>query len=146
MAEPPSAEPDAGSQALFCSWDSHLIANIVAFGTGLTAMSGGGGSPAVGAVADLGPRGSQLPHWILVQTDEHGVSLFASDRSGTKGRQLVEASRDTFRATLNRNIGQILLMLFVPGHPSIALKGKWGPLHREPIRVARAVMTMAKVS
>ena len=135
------------AEALFQSWDSHLLAIAAALGTGLTATSSGGGSPAVGALASLGSSsGSKLPHRILVQTDDQGIRLFASDRRGEKRRLLFEVPAGTFRASLHRYPGQILLMLFVPEHPAISLKGKWGPMRHGPIQVARTVLRLAKES
>jgi hypothetical protein len=140
----PTGGTDEAPAALFRSWDSHLLASIAAFVVGV--LGGGGGGSSAGAAANVGSLPPQLPRWILVETDALGVRLFASNRSGAKGGQLLEAGQGTFRASLHRNVGQIQLMLFVPEERSVALKGRWGPFRRGPIRVARAVVGLAKAT
>ena len=143
MVEPLTAGSEIVLEAVFRSWDSHLLSDIAAFGVGAVGAGGPEGEVVAGAVAHLGSRPSQLPHWILVHTDANGVSLFASDTRGTKGRQLLEAGRGTFRASLHRSIGQVQLMLFVPDSPSVALRAKSGPRRRTTLQVARTVLALA---
>jgi hypothetical protein len=95
---------------------------------------------------DLGPGRSQPPHWILLRTEKNDLHLFASDKRGKEGRRLLGASRGTFRASRHQNLGQVQLMLFLPGQPAIALKGKAAFGRRNQVRVARAVLEMAKES
>jgi hypothetical protein len=131
---------------LFRSGDSHLLSDIGAFGVGVGIAHGPGGDAAVIAASELGLGRSQQPHWILVQADEDTLLLFASDKRATKGRLLLEASRGTFRASLHRTIGQIQLMVFVQGQPSVALRGKAGFGRRNQVLVARADLDLAKAS
>jgi hypothetical protein len=100
----------------------------------------------MGAITSLGSQNPQLPHWVLLQTDEAGIHLFASDRDGARRGLLLEAAAKTYRAALHRSIGQIVLMIFVLDQPPISLKGRWGPVARKPIRVAREVIALAKKS
>ncbi len=139
----PAHGNDEARTALFRSWDTHRLAKMTSFVVGVMG-AGAVGSPAAAGAADMGSLPPQLPRWVLVQTDAHGVRLFASNRNGTKGGQLLEAGRGTFRASLHRNAGQIQLMLFVPEERPVALKGRWSPFRRGPIRVARAIVALAK--
>lgn len=146
MKESPTAQSEQVMEGLFRTWDSHLRSDVIAFGVGAGLAHGPGGDAIAGAAMHLGSGQSQLPHWILVQTDESGLLLFSSDKQGAKGHRLLGASRGTFRASLHRNIGQVQLMVFIPGQPSIALRGKAVLGRRKQIRVARAVVEMAKAS
>jgi hypothetical protein len=133
-------------EALFRTWDSHLFRDIAAFGAGATMTTSPGGDKVAGAVVGLGSTGSDLPKWVLVHADAEGVCLFASDKSGSKGRELLAAAPGTFRAAQHRTFGQVQLMLYMPEQPSVALRSKSGLRSRAPARLARAVMDMAKVS
>lgn len=130
-------------EALFRTWDSRLVAAIAALGRGLTGISKGGGSvPPAGTKSDPAQPPKEQD-WVLVRVDDLGVHLFASDRSGARGPVLGEASPGTFRASLYRYIGEIQLILFFPDQDSVTLKGRWTPLQRKPIQVARAVLGLA---
>lgn len=132
-------------EAVFRTWDSHLLANIGAFGIGVSSALGLGPTSSVaGVVANVPAQHAEGSRWILVRTDADGVHIFASDHRGSEGRRLLDASRGAFRASLHLYVGEILLMLFVPEHPTTSLKGKWGPFNRGPIRVARTVVDLAK--
>jgi hypothetical protein len=131
---------------LFRSRDSHLLSDIAAFGVGAGFAHGPGGDAAVIAASELGSGRPPQPHWVLVQADEDTLLMFASDKRGRKGRLLRKASRGTFRASLHRTIGQIQLTVFVHGQPSVALRGKAGFGRLKQVRVARAVVDLAKAS
>jgi hypothetical protein len=133
-------------EALFHSWDSRSLSDIVALGLGAGVAQGPGGSTVAGAVLDLGPGAAKSAHWILVRTEENDLYLFASDKRGKEARPLVGASRGTFRASLHQNFGQVQLILFLRDQPAVTLKGKAWFGRRNQIRVARAVLEMAKES
>jgi hypothetical protein len=134
---------EAPLEARFHSWTPHLIANVAAFGSGFSDAFGVGvNAPTVVANVSLQP--TTLPHPILVSADKHGIHLYAADQGRARGQLLLEAGPSTFRASLHRYIGEIQLMLFVPQHKPTSLKGKWTPITRQPMRVARAIVGLAR--
>ncbi len=147
MTKVPKAAFDAPLEARFRTWDSHLIANVAAFGSGFSDAFGVGvDAPIAGVIANVPLQPTTLPHWILVSADDHGIHLYATDQGGARSHLLLEAGPSTFRAALHRYIGEIQLMLFVPQHKPISLKGKWTPTTKQPMRVARATIGLARKS
>lgn len=146
MDEHAVGEEIDGLEALFRTSDSHLLGDVAAFGIGAAMTTGPGVDVAAGAVTQVGSTRSQWPTWVLVHADGGGVHLFASDKKGTKGRQLLVAAPGTYRAALHHTLGQVQLLLFVPEQPSVTLSSRSGLRSRVPMRLARAVMVMAKAS
>jgi hypothetical protein len=139
-------EANNGLETLFRTSDSHLLGDVVAFGVGAAMTTAPGVDVAAGAVTQFGPTRSHWPSWVLVHADAGGIRLFASDKKGTKGHQLVVAAPGTYRATLHHTVGQVQLLLFVPQQPSVTLTNRSGLRSREPMRLARAVIEMARAS
>lgn len=137
---------DDGLEALFHTWDPQLVADITAMGVGMTGVASGSSmslaTPAFLSFLPTRPS-KPLPHWILLRADQQGIHLFASNRKRRRGPLILEAGPGTFRASLHRNIGDIELLLFFITREPISLKGKWGPFHHQPIRVARDLVQLA---
>jgi hypothetical protein len=133
----------AQQEAIFHVPDSHGLSSLAAFGTG---FSGAFGVPALedaGIVASLPSKPSNLPHSVLLRADDQGISLFATHPDDQKGQLLSQASRGQFHAALHRNVGRIQLILTFREAGTIDLRGKWGPISRQPMRVARAVLAVS---
>jgi hypothetical protein len=131
-------------EAIFRVPNSHGQSSLAAFGTG---FSGAFGVPALegaGIVANFSSRPSNLPHSVLLGADDQGISLFATHPDGQKAQLLLQASRGQFHAALHRNVGRIELILSFPEAGTIDLRGKWGPITRQPMRVARAVLAVSR--
>jgi hypothetical protein len=135
-----------GLEALFRISDSHLLSDVAAFGIGAAMTTAPGVDVAAGAVTQFGSTRSQWPTWVLVHADAGGIHLFASDKKGIKGRELLVAAPGTYRATLHHALGQVQLLLFVSGQHAVTLRSRSGLRSRVPMRLARTVMEMAEAS
>lgn len=105
MTDSPAVKSDdQAMNAVFRTWDSHIAADIAAFGVGFEETLRGGVAAPVSGMKAKTPR---RPQWVLIQVDELGVHLFESDRAEGRGRLIMEAAPATFRASLHRYVGEI---------------------------------------
>ena len=131
-------------EAIFHIPDSHGLASLAAFGTGFSGAFGVPATEAAGVVANLPSPRSKLPHSVLLRVDDLGIALLAIEPNGQEGALLLEAGRGQFSAAVHRNFGEIQLLLSFTGQGTVDLRGKWNPMVRQPMRVARAVIAVAR--
>lgn len=133
------------SEALFRTSYSRLLRDATSFGVG-AAMEVGrpGWDVAVEPVMRFGSKRSTWPDWVLASADADGVHLFASDGNGSRGHQVLTAPPGTFRAKLHRTLGQVHLMLSVPGLPTLSLRSQGSFRTKSQMRLAQAVVGMAQ--
>ena len=138
--------------AQFRVTDPAIVGSLMAAMMGAAAV--GAMSAATGTAIDFilrpfGPTEQSRrgwPHRVIVVAEPSGVSIYASNRHGIQGLELVKFTPGEFKADIDHYPGELELSLEGADGKSYLVRGSWGPLRRSCSRAAHLAVKLSSGS